>query len=154
VCHRFRLTKRDDYFWVDFELSIIFGGSWSSIENWLEPKTEPPLGNLACTNPRNTVVMPGKKVKYVEGLESVTKKLSISVDPFQISLWEEERNRFKFTDGVLYNQFLSHADYDVVRNYAENLGYLVWSSDRNRTIIVTKEGHDPVRKFWKHQSRS
>jgi len=34
-----------------FELSIIYGGSWDSIENWLEPKTEPPLGNLACPNP-------------------------------------------------------------------------------------------------------
>jgi hypothetical protein len=27
-----------------FELSIIFGGSWGSIENWLEPKTEHPSG--------------------------------------------------------------------------------------------------------------
>ena len=25
----------------------------------------------------------------------------------QIALWEAERNRFTFTDGVLYNQFLS-----------------------------------------------
>jgi len=37
---------------------IIFGSilatselSWGSIENWLEPKAEPPLGNLACRNP-------------------------------------------------------------------------------------------------------
>jgi len=34
-----------------FESSIIFGGSWGSIENWLEPKTEPPLGNSACPDP-------------------------------------------------------------------------------------------------------
>jgi hypothetical protein len=33
-----------------FELSIIFGGSWVSIENWLEPETQPPSGNLACPN--------------------------------------------------------------------------------------------------------
>jgi len=33
-----------------FEWSIIFGGSWGSIENWLEPKTEPPSGNLASQN--------------------------------------------------------------------------------------------------------
>ncbi len=33
-----------------FESSIIFGGSWSSIENWLEPKTEPPSENLDCPN--------------------------------------------------------------------------------------------------------
>jgi hypothetical protein len=30
--------------------SSIFEGSWSSIENLLEPKTEPPPGNLACPN--------------------------------------------------------------------------------------------------------
>jgi len=37
-----------------FELSSIFGCSWGKgggIENWLEPKTEPPSGNLACPNP-------------------------------------------------------------------------------------------------------
>jgi len=33
-----------------FESSITFGGSWGSIENWLEPKTEPPSGNLPCPN--------------------------------------------------------------------------------------------------------
>jgi len=47
--------KRDDYFWVDFdtfELSNIFGGSYRSINNWLEPKTEP---NLACPNPRSAL---------------------------------------------------------------------------------------------------
>jgi len=52
VCHGYRLTNRDNYFQVDFynfSLSSIFGGS--SIENWLEPKTKPPSGNLACPNP-------------------------------------------------------------------------------------------------------
>jgi hypothetical protein len=34
-----------------FELSIIFGGSWGSIEKWLKPKTKPPSGNLVCQNP-------------------------------------------------------------------------------------------------------
>jgi len=33
-----------------FELSRIFGVNWGNIENWLEPKTKPPLGNLACPN--------------------------------------------------------------------------------------------------------
>jgi len=37
------------------ELSIIFRGSWGSIENWLEPQAEPPSGNLACPNPRNAL---------------------------------------------------------------------------------------------------
>ncbi len=57
VCHQFRLMKQDDYFGSNlttFESSIISGGSWGSIENRLESKTEPPpSGNLACTNPLN-----------------------------------------------------------------------------------------------------
>jgi len=31
-----------------FESTIIFEGSWGSIENSLEPETKPPSGNLAC----------------------------------------------------------------------------------------------------------
>jgi len=34
-----------------FELSRILGGSWGSVENWLESKTEALSGNLACPNP-------------------------------------------------------------------------------------------------------
>ncbi len=33
-----------------FELSSIFAGGWGSIENWLEPKIETTLRNLACPN--------------------------------------------------------------------------------------------------------
>jgi len=33
-----------------FESSSTFGGSWGIIENWLGPKTEPPLENLASSN--------------------------------------------------------------------------------------------------------
>jgi len=43
----------DDFFGpilTTFESSSIFEGSWGCIENWLEPKTKPPLGNLACPN--------------------------------------------------------------------------------------------------------
>jgi len=32
------------------EPSSIFGGSWGSIENRLEPKIEPPSGILSCPN--------------------------------------------------------------------------------------------------------
>jgi len=54
VCHRFGLVKQDDIFGsvlTTFEYSSIFGGSWGSTKNWLKPKTEPPLGNLANPNP-------------------------------------------------------------------------------------------------------
>jgi len=35
---------------TSFKLSILFAGSWGSAENWLQPKAEPPSGNLACPN--------------------------------------------------------------------------------------------------------
>jgi len=38
-----------------FKSSSIFGGILGSIKNWLNPKTEPPLGNLACPNLWNTL---------------------------------------------------------------------------------------------------
>ncbi|KAK3747840.1 hypothetical protein QZH41_015983 [Actinostola sp. cb2023] len=39
----------------------------------------------------------------------------------QIRLWEMERSRMKFTEGVLYNQFLSQDDFETLRKYAETI---------------------------------
>jgi len=36
---------------ITFQLSVVFRGSWGSSVNWLEPRIEPPLANLACPNP-------------------------------------------------------------------------------------------------------
>jgi hypothetical protein len=50
---RIYINKDRLLFWVDFdhfESSNIFGRNWGNIKNWLEPKTEPPLGNLSCPN--------------------------------------------------------------------------------------------------------
>ncbi|KAK2148342.1 hypothetical protein LSH36_501g01137 [Paralvinella palmiformis] len=68
----------------------------------------------------------------------------------QIRLWELERDRFKFTDGVLYNQFLSQSDFELLRDYAKDIGVLVWDNAKKRVMIVTRAGHDDVRRFWKH----
>ena len=37
----------------------------------------------------------------------------------QIKLWEVERDRFIYKDGVLYSQFLSQGDFELLRNYAK-----------------------------------
>lgn len=89
----------------------------------------------------------------------------------QIKLWEQERERFVFTEGVLYNQFLSQvisrlsnkalihvlmchqADYETVKNYADQLGVVVWSKDDKRTVVVTKDGHDDVKRYWRQVSK-
>ena len=67
----------------------------------------------------------------------------------QIKLWSDERDRFTFSEGVLYNQFHTQSDFELLRNFAQERGLLVWSKDVGRTMVVTKEGHDDVRKFWK-----
>lgn len=72
----------------------------------------------------------------------------------QIKLWENERNRFTYTEGVVYNQFLSQADFITLRDYAQSITVLVWQNERTRTMVVTKNGHDDVKKFWKRYSKS
>lgn len=71
----------------------------------------------------------------------------------QIKLWENERNRFSFIEGVVYNQFLSEADFITLRDYASSIEVLLWQSERTRTMVVTKNGHDDVKKFWKRYSK-
>lgn len=71
----------------------------------------------------------------------------------QIKLWENERNRFSFIEGVVYNQFLSEADFMTLRDYATSIEVLLWQNERTRTMVVTKNGHDDVKKFWKRYSK-
>uniref|UniRef100_A0A3Q4G0E3 General transcription factor IIH subunit 4 n=1 Tax=Neolamprologus brichardi TaxID=32507 RepID=A0A3Q4G0E3_NEOBR len=67
----------------------------------------------------------------------------------QIRLWELERDRLQFTEGVLYNQFLSQADFEVLRDRAQGLGCLVWQDVAHRVMVVTPQGHSEVKRFWK-----
>uniref|UniRef100_A0A672MWU3 General transcription factor IIH subunit 4 n=1 Tax=Sinocyclocheilus grahami TaxID=75366 RepID=A0A672MWU3_SINGR len=69
----------------------------------------------------------------------------------QIRLWELEKDRLQFTEGVLYNQFLSQADFEVLRDRAQGLGVLVWQNPAHRVIVVTPHGHSEVKRFWKRQ---
>ncbi|CAF93785.1 unnamed protein product, partial [Tetraodon nigroviridis] len=92
----------------------------------------------------------------------------------QIRLWELERDRLQFTEGVLYNQFLSQTDFEVLRDRAQvglfhccytirqkvhqqlspvlqSLGCLLWQDAAHRVMVVTLWGHSEVKKFWKRQ---
>lgn len=48
----------------------------------------------------------------------------------QIKLWEIERDRIIFTDGVLYSQFLSQVEFETLRDHAMATGILIWHNDR------------------------
>uniref|UniRef100_A0A8D9DV28 General transcription factor IIH subunit 4 n=1 Tax=Cacopsylla melanoneura TaxID=428564 RepID=A0A8D9DV28_9HEMI len=71
----------------------------------------------------------------------------------QIQLWEGERERLTTTEGVLYSQFVSQADFEKLRDYAQDLGVLTWQNEKKRTVVVTKQGHSDVKKFWVHHQK-
>ncbi|KAJ8300235.1 hypothetical protein KUTeg_021754 [Tegillarca granosa] len=71
----------------------------------------------------------------------------------QIRLWELEYDRFRFNEGVLYSQFLSQTDFELLRDYARDLGVLIWDSPAKRVMVVSRGGHDDVKKFWKRQKQ-
>ncbi|XP_070175821.1 general transcription factor IIH subunit 4-like isoform X2 [Littorina saxatilis] len=53
----------------------------------------------------------------------------------QIRLWELERDRLTFTDGVLYNQFLSQTDFEMLRDYAKEMDVWVWEVPEKRVMV-------------------
>ncbi|XP_076823667.1 general transcription factor IIH subunit 4-like [Clavelina lepadiformis] len=71
----------------------------------------------------------------------------------QVRLWAMERDRLTFQEGVLYNQFLAQHDFEVLRNYARELGALVWENAAKRNMIVTKDAHDQVKRYWKRYKK-
>ncbi|GMG10177.1 unnamed protein product [Aspergillus oryzae var. brunneus] len=63
----------------------------------------------------------------------------------QIRLWQLERDRVKATPGFLFKDFVSLAEYEAPCRYAEEIGVLVWKSDRKRMFFVTR--HEQVAAF-------
>ncbi|NXA57490.1 TF2H4 factor, partial [Nothocercus julius] len=72
----------------------------------------------------------------------------------QIRLWELERDRLRFSEGVLYSQFLSQGDFEVLRGHARALGVLVFEHPARRLLVVTPAGHPDVKRFWKRHKQS
>lgn len=67
----------------------------------------------------------------------------------QINLWEREREKFVFTEGRLYSQFNSQLDFDHLRKYADDHGFLIFDNPAARVMVVHEDGHEAVRKYWK-----
>lgn len=64
----------------------------------------------------------------------------------QIRLWELEKNRMKDEEGYLYEDFRTQADYELVINYARQLGVVLWEgAPEIRKFFVTLEGHMTIR---------
>lgn len=67
----------------------------------------------------------------------------------QIYLWEKEREKLTYTEGRLYSQFNSDLDFDLLRKYAEDCGFLIFHNPATRVMVVHEDGHEIVRKYWK-----
>ncbi|RWS20686.1 general transcription factor IIH subunit 4-like protein [Leptotrombidium deliense] len=59
---------------------------------------------------------------------------------------ERERDRFLFHEGVLYSQFLSQNDFELLRKYANDAGHLIWDNPAKRVMVVSHSGHDDISK--------
>lgn len=69
----------------------------------------------------------------------------------QIKLWEEEKNRISDSEVVLYDSFGSAESFSKLREYAENIGVLVWFNEEKRYLAIRPEGQEDVRLFAKQQ---
>uniref|UniRef100_A0A915BEV8 General transcription factor IIH subunit 4 n=2 Tax=Parascaris univalens TaxID=6257 RepID=A0A915BEV8_PARUN len=67
----------------------------------------------------------------------------------QIRLWEDERHRLVFFDSALYSTFESEREYIGVKEYTRSQDILLWFDDVQRLVVVTEEGHDMVKAWWK-----
>lgn len=65
----------------------------------------------------------------------------------QIRLWQLELERMKATQGYLFKEFRAASDYELVVQYARELGVLVWENANKRMFFVSKEGNSQVVDF-------
>lgn len=68
----------------------------------------------------------------------------------QIRLWQLERDRIKATTGFLFKDFTSLAEYEAPCRYAEEIGVLVWKSEKRRMFFVTR--HEQVAAFLRSRA--
>ncbi|ORX56886.1 transcription factor TFIIH complex subunit Tfb2 [Hesseltinella vesiculosa] len=56
----------------------------------------------------------------------------------QMRLWEMERNRLKATPAYLYLNFNVQSDFEASEKHARDLGALLWSNPKKRTMVITQ----------------
>jgi len=66
-----------------------------------------------------------------------------------IHLWCKERERLKFSDGLLYHQFLDQEAFEMLKSYAQDIRALVWANDERRFMVVAPWSHDQIKSYYK-----
>ncbi|CAN3353661.1 general transcription and DNA repair factor IIH subunit Tfb2p [Diutina catenulata] len=62
----------------------------------------------------------------------------------QIKLWQLELDRIQTFQGYLFKDFPSQHEYDVLCNYAQEIGVLIWSNKATKRLFVTNDGLNQV----------
>ena len=65
----------------------------------------------------------------------------------QIKLWQLELDRIQTFDGYLFKDFSNQQEYDILSNYASELGVLIWADKVKKKFFVTKDGMTQVADF-------
>lgn len=65
----------------------------------------------------------------------------------QIKLWQLELDRIQTFDGYLFKDFASQQEYDVLCNYASEIGVLIWSDKTKKKFYIIEQGKSQVVDF-------
>lgn len=88
----------------------------------------------------------GAPQSQAEGARTVQHRLEILpptvVD--QIKLWQLELDRIQTFEGYLLKDFPSQHEFDLLCNYAVEIGVLIWSDKAKKQMFVTNEGLNQV----------
>lgn len=65
----------------------------------------------------------------------------------QIKLWQLELDRIQTFDGYLFKDFKNQSEYDILCNYAQEVGVLIWAEKAKLRFFVTQDGMAQVADF-------
>lgn len=71
----------------------------------------------------------------------------------QIKLWQLELDRIQTFDGYLFKDFKDQNEYDVLCNYATEVGVMLWSDKAKLRFFVTADGMSQVADFASRKFR-
>ncbi|KAI5954425.1 TFB2 [Candida jiufengensis] len=72
----------------------------------------------------------------------------------QIKLWQLELDRIQTFEGYLFKDFANLQEYEILSNYATELGVLIWSDKTKKKFFVTKDGMAQVADFANRKLRN
>lgn len=94
-------------------------------------------------------------ISYLEGhLHPTMRAAGVGLSPViadQIHLWERDRNRLRWGEGYLYQEFMADEPFRRVVQEAQRLQSALYVNYQRRLLVVKMEAHPSVRDFLKRE---